>query len=459
MVTENGAVSENLIPADAEGDPLPHMPEAGHAGKKHGAVKMPVSLLILSVLMLCSLAVCTWFFVYSAENSPDIENHPQEPGKLYDPTEEPEPAIINPEPEPEPEEVEDIVEKPPAVIAKGVYLAAWYPDRIPQYIELGNTTEFNALVLDIKDDYGHITFRTETESLSASSRSYFPNIGETVAQLKSEGIYTIARIVCFRDPYWGAVRPDLALQDSSGQTWEDSSGKKWLNPYNKDAWAIIADAALEAARVGFEEVQLDYVRFPSGGRLSDIDYGDAMDEKSRTEIIAEFVAYIREILAKEGVRLSIDVFGIIALSRNDASIIGQDLSLLLPNADYISPMIYPSHFANKNQNGVGQIINGVLFEAPDLDPYGVVYNILMEYRRQLPDDGGDYAIIRPYLQDFTAAYLGEGFFQPYDATQVREQVQAVYDAGFEEWLLWNHGSTYSVDAFIGDTDDSEDIAQ
>jgi hypothetical protein len=209
---------------------------------------------------------------------------------------------------------------------------------------------------------------------------------------------------------------------------------------------------MEAARIGFDEIQLDYVRFPADGRLSEIDYGPAGEAQSRIEVINEFVAYIRENMAKVGLRTSADVFGIIALSDRDGAHIGQDLQLLLSSLDSICPMIYPSHFANRRQNGTGQNINGILFEAPDTEPYEVIYHTLQHVRRHVDRHANanpdvEQAVIRPYLQDFTASYLGEGFFIPYGAEEVRAQIQAVYDAGFEEWILWNHVSRYSEDAF------------
>ena len=399
---------------------------------------------------------------------------------------------------------------PPPVKVKGVYVMAWnagVPEYMAKYIELCETTELNALVIDVKDDEGNITFNTSNKDLSAACMNIVPGFKELVSDLKSRGIYTIARIVCFRDEQWSSLNPDLAIQHKDGGLWKDSGGRTWLDPYDRGAWEYISDIAEEAVLLGFDEIQLDYVRFPTDGRIGDISYGSAAEETSKTEIISEFLKSLRAELAEDDVRLSADVFGIIALSRSDSVAIGQDTALLLDSTDSICPMIYPSHFANKRQNGVGQYINGVLFEAPDLDPYGVVYNALMEFKRYLNDDGssGDgsinkdsgtvsntanntvnntvntdtnantstnsstdingsnvgtaasnrndeinvnQAVIRPYLQHFSASYLGEGYYQQYTAEEVREQINAVYDAGFEEWILWNHNSVYSTDAFI-----------
>ena len=319
----------------------------------------------------------------------------------------------------------------PPVKVRGIYVTAWYAgqkDDLKRFIDICEATEINALVIDIKDERGQLT------------------TGLDLALLKNYGIYTIARLVCFKDNAWGAENPEAAIQNKRGAPWKDNNGIIWLNPYNRKSWDHIVSIAKEAARAGFDEIQLDYVRFPSDGRLNDIDYGSAGEEKTKAEVIDEFIAYTRAALAEEGAKLSADIFGITVINKGDRENIGQDMELIMKNADYICPMIYPSHYANKRQNGTGQVINGILFEAPDLKPYEVVYNSLVLMKERMPDDG-ENAVVRPYLQDFTASYLGAGYYQHYGAEQVREQIKAVYDAGFDEWILWNSSCVYSVDAF------------
>jgi len=339
---------------------------------------------------------------------------------------------------------------PPAVTVKGIYVGGWFAGdkaRMDNLIDLCVSTEINTLVIDVKEDHGYITFLTDNEMFSGSARDLIPDIGELVRELKSQGIYSIARIVCFKDPRWAARNPQYAILDKEGNPWTDKSDESWLDPYKRENWEYIAVVCLEAVKLGFEEIQLDYVRFPADGDLDEIDFGPAGEEQTKTEVVAEFVSFIRETMLQVGVRTSADVFGIIALSAVDAGFLGQDVRLLLPQVDALSPMIYPSHFANKQQNGEGQNINGILFEAPDTEPYEVVYNTLRHFIAHMEQNGPDQAILRPYLQDFTAAYLGEGYFIEYGAEEVRAQIQAVYDAGFEEWILWNQACVYSEDAF------------
>ena len=349
------------------------------------------------------------------------------------------------EEEPEPEE-----EPPAPVKVKGLYISAHVAgieDRLSNYIKICDTTEVNTVVIDVKDDRGQITFDSAIDGASEANSNIIPDIGKTISLLKSHGIYTIARVVCFKDPIWSRLNPELAISNTKGAPWKDNSGVTWLDPYKTESWDYIAAVAKEAARVGFDEVQLDYVRFPSDGRLREITYGDAGNEKSKADVINEFLTYIRASLSEERIKLSADIFGIAVVNKGDLENIGQDFELLVQSADCICPMIYPSHFSNKRQNGIGQEINLVIYEAPDKQPYEVVYNTLLLLKARLPEYGG-HAVIRPYLQDFTAAYLGAGYYLSYEAEQVREQIRAVYDAGFEEWILWNASGTYSEDAFM-----------
>ena len=394
------------------------------------------------VLVACYLTVAVLFFVYGFGNRRGAEEPPEQV-VVTTPAPTPIPEVT-PEPASEP------IPLPPPVQVKGIWVGAWYiveDGLLDSYIEVAETTELNALVFDIKEEHGYVTIPMNSDIYPVSQNILIEDMEELLADLKSRDIYTIARVVCFKDTRRATRFPDSAHREANGNVWRDARGYGWLNPYMRDNWDYIANLCLEAARIGFDEIQLDYVRFPVEGSLSNIDSGRFDDDRSRTEVIAEFISFIRDTMLEVGVRTSADVFGIIALSKNDASIIGQDLDLLFPALHSICPMIYPSHFANIQQNGVGQIINGILFETPDTEPYEVIYNTLQHFIRRRDPDNPDKADIRPYLQDFTASYLGEGNFIPYGAEEVRAQIQAVYDAGLEEWILWNHISKYSEAAF------------
>jgi len=398
-------------------------------------------------IVACYLVVATLFFAYGFGEGRSAREAPEELEIVATPTPTPTPEA---EEEPEPERIP----LPPPVEVKGVWVGAWHAIdevRMANFIDLAETTEINALVLDIKEEHGYITMPVDNDSYPRNQNILMDNMEELLADMKSRGIYTIARVVCFKDPRWAARNPHLALRDAAGNQWTDRGGVGWLNPYERDNWYYIAELCIEAAKLGFEEIQLDYVRFPADGNLSAIHYGEAGELQTRAEVIAEFMEFIRDTMLDYGVRTTADVFGIIGLSNNDAQIIGQDLDLLLPVLHAISPMIYPSHFSNIRQNGVGQRINGVLFERPDKEPYLVIYHTLQHFIRRLDPDNPNQAILRPYLQDFTAAYLGqyedEDLFLSYGPEEVRAQIQAVYDSGLREWILWSNVSRYSEEAF------------
>jgi len=397
-------------------------------------------------LVLCYLAVAVLFFMYGFGDG----RAAQEPAaEVVAVTPTPTPT---PETTPEPEAPEPIP-LPPPVKVKGIWVGAWFiveEGLLDSYIELCETTEVNTLVFDIKEEHGYVTIPMESDVYPVSQNILIEDMGELIADLKSRDIYTIARVVCFKDSRRSARYPETAHRDSDGKVWQDARGYGWLNPYVRDNWDYIAELCLEAARLGFDEIQLDYVRFPVEGALSDIDSGRMDDERSRTEVIAEFVSFIRDTMLEVGVRTSADVFGIIGLSGTDSEnvrLLGQDLDKLFSAVHYISPMIYPSHFANINQNGTGQVINGILFETPDKKPYEVIYNTLQHFIQRRDPNDPNKAIIRPYLQDFTAGYLGEGMYISYGPDEIRAQIDAVYAAGLDEWLLWSNTSNYTVETF------------
>ena len=406
-------------------------------------------------LIFCYLTAIVLFLIYGLGEGRDRTGVPDEPVAAATTPPPSETPVIAPE-----AVKSEPIPLPPPTEVKGIWVGAWFivePGRLERYIELCETTEINTIVIDIKEEHGYVTIPMLREGFPVNENILLENIEEILEDLKSRDIYTIARIVCFKDPRWGSRNPHLALRDGDGNRWTDRSDVGWLNPYERENWEYIAEICLRAAELGFQEIQLDYVRFPADGRLSDIYFGEAGEEHTKAEIIAEFMTFIRDTMLQVGVRTSADVFGVIGLSNNDAQIIGQDLDLLYPILHYISPMIYPSHFANISQNGQGQFINGILFETPDKEPYDVIYNTLQHFIRRHETSDLNTAIIRPYLQDFTAGYLGEGMFITYGPDEIKAQIQAVYDAGLTQWLLWSNVSRYTREAFY-DTDSDDDPA-
>ncbi|TYQ18200.1 UNVERIFIED_CONTAM: hypothetical protein Cloal_0621 [Acetivibrio alkalicellulosi] len=356
------------------------------------------------------------------------------------------PVVSNPElipAQPEPEPTEEPVEPEPSpepIKAKALFLSSWplsHQSTVDHFINLANTTEINAYVIDIKDDTGYVSYPSEVPLVNEKEtfqRRF--RIEDVIRQFKENDIYVIGRVVVFKDPVISQKIPEWAVKNTSGGSLIHN-GVTWVNPYNKETWKYNVDIAKEALAKGVDEIQFDYVRFPDGNKNRMVFPGSG--DKELYEAINEFLAYARSEMPDA--ILSADVFGIICESPADTEKIGQYLELIGKDVDYISPMVYPSHYYP------GQKINGIIFPKPDFDPYGVVYNTLVKARNRI-DKVPDYrAKMRPYLQDFTASWLGQGNFMKYGAEEVRQQIQAVYDAGYDEWILWNSNIKYSEDAF------------
>ncbi|MGL4363011.1 MAG: putative glycoside hydrolase [Cellulosilyticaceae bacterium] len=316
---------------------------------------------------------------------------------------------------------------------KAVYLPAGYMSKLDNIIEVANTTEVNAVVIDIKDDNGYLTFSTDNEKLQNMQKKQPPikDIQEVMNKLYENNIYPIARIVTFKDSVVDKMYPERMVKRKDGTVYSTSKGEKWLDPYDKNNWDYILDVCQEAINLGFKEIQFDYIRFHESMSLEICDFPE---DKTKIEIITEFVDYVYDKLHAQGVVVSADVFGTIITSKVDAEIVGQDYKELLKRLDYICPMIYPSHY------GPGSF--GI--EYPDLDPYSLIL-IAMQYSNNIMKEiprAERRAQVRPWLQDFTASWVKP--HQVYGDQQLREQINACYDALTDEWILWNAAAQYSV---------------
>ncbi|MCX8130590.1 MAG: putative glycoside hydrolase [Clostridia bacterium] len=324
------------------------------------------------------------------------------------------------------------------VKAKGLYLTATSAGtRLKHYVDLANTTEINSYVIDLKNDYGTVCFDSQNplaKEIGAIEKRY--DIDKVIKELHDNNIYAIARIVCFKDPILAKSKPELAIKNKDGGLYVHNK-MNWVNAYNKEAWQYNIDLAKEALAKGFDEVQFDYIRFPDG-KKSEMFFGD-IGGKKKSEAVNEFLAYARQQMPDA--ILAGDVFAIICESPGDTEGIGQIWEEVGKNLDYVCPMAYPSHYAT------GQIVNKVKFSKPDLDPYGVIKNTLLKAKARLDKVEGHKPILRTYLQDFTATWIGKGNWQYYEDAQIKQQIQGVYDAGYEEWFLWDPMNKYREDAF------------
>lgn len=333
-----------------------------------------------------------------------------------------------------------------SVKVRALYLTGWTVSstaKLNHYVELANNTEINSYVVDIKDDDGYVGYESqvpEVREIGGWMKKY--DADKVLKAFHDNNIHVIGRIVCFKDTVLSSEKPELAIKDKRGGLYKtkNTDGKTitWLNPYEKGSWSYLIDIAKEAVNKGFDEIQFDYIRFANDGKKENMDFTAYSDPREKP--INDFLDYARKELP--GVTLSADVFGIICESPGDTEGIGQDLENIGKNIDYISPMAYPSHYAS------GQIVNKVKFPKPDLDPYGVVYQTLLKAKDRISKVTDYKAGVRPYIQDFTASWLGKGNYQSYGPEQVRQQIKAVYDAGYEEWILWDAANTYDEAALL-----------
>jgi len=330
---------------------------------------------------------------------------------------------------------------------KGIYLTGWSAGnetKINHFINVLNNTELNTLVIDVKDDLGRISYKSDVplaKEIGASNTVMIIDIQSLMKKLKSNKIHTIARIVSFKDPILAEKKPGFALKTMSGKIWRDKNSTAWLDPFNKNSWAYNIDIAKEAAKIGFDEIQFDYVRFPADGKVKELSYNKPGNTLDLTTPIDSFLSKAKSEMAQLGVPVSADIFGIVTTNIGDIEKIGQSLESVSKNVDFISPMVYPSHY------GFGEY----KVKKPDFEPYRIVYKSLSTANQRLKKVKENHAKIRPYLQDFSASWLGKGNYKKYTAEDVRAQIKAVYDSGLEEWILWNASNKYTEAALIANT--------
>ncbi|KPV59503.1 GTP-binding protein [Paenibacillus sp. A3] len=321
---------------------------------------------------------------------------------------------------------------------KGIYVTAHSAggSRMNTLLKLMDETELNSMVIDLKDDWGYITYDTGNPELNAmeTTKKVITDMPKLMSTLQEHQVYPIARIVVFKDTILAKKRPDLSFVNPDGSVWGNGKNppESFVNPYKKEVWDYNIAIAKEAAKAGFKEIQFDYVRFPEGfeKRADTLKYDK--DERSRIEAVAEFVKYAREQLTPLGVRVSVDIFGY-AASVPAAEGIGQDFQKISQNVDVICPMIYPSHYSN---GWFGA-------KVPDAAPYVTINGAMKDTTKKLDPLQSLKPVVRPWIQDFTATWV-PGHIR-YGKKEIEEQVRALKDNGTEEFLLWNAVNTYTPD--------------
>lgn len=324
---------------------------------------------------------------------------------------------------------------------KALYMTACVAGTPSWRMSLKNTvetTELNAIVIDIKDYTGTITFPNDLPKLSGQKGCTVSDLQEFIAELHQSNIYVIGRISVFQDLSYSTLHPELAVKSfSTGGVWKDGKGISFIDVGAKPYWDYILDISKKSYALGFDELNYDYVRYPSDGNMKDANYTWMTASSTKALMLESFFSYLHENMKNVGAVTSVDIFGMTTTVTNDMGI-GQVLEKALPYFDYVAPMVYPSHYP-QHWNG---------FANPADHPYEVI-NIAMSGGRSrevaLNISNGlatsTPSKLRAWIQDFD---LGAD----YDAAKIQAQIKGNYDADVPSWMLWSAANKYTVEALL-----------
>jgi hypothetical protein len=326
---------------------------------------------------------------------------------------------------------------PPAPPVKALYVNAWAfgSSKLWHLVRLADSTEINAFVVDVKDDTGCLLYASEVQvarDVGATRCVRARDARARLDTLRAHAIYAIARIVVAKDPLLAEHRPQWSVKHRDGGPWRDRIGSAWVDAYNDSVWIYAAQLAEEAVRLGFDEVQFDYVRFPDEPRemMATAIFPSRRPGETQRAAVRASVAMLVQRLEPLGVPVTFDIFGLTASATGDLGI-GQVWEDFITVADVVLPMVYPSHYYRGSYG----------YERPNANPYAIVKNALGEaLARSRPH--AKSATIRPFLQAFT---LGRRLPR-YTPHEIREQVRAAEELGITSWVLWNPRSVYQRDA-------------
>lgn len=318
------------------------------------------------------------------------------------------------------------------IYPRAIYLSAdtiASPSKLASLLNLVDRTELNAVVIDVKaDNSGTVLYDSDLPVVRElrSATPIIPDLAGLLKQMKDRKIYTIARLSVFWDQVATGAKPEWALSSkvSPGKAWLDAYGKRWANPHSHEVWEYNLEIAKEVTSLGFNEVQFDIAYFPANGDLADIDFGPEGVGKKRVDAIVGFLDAAQQALSPLGGYVSVDALGLTPFVEDDMGV-GQQFDQLLARADYVSPFVYPSDFAD-------QFLD---FEKPAEHPAEIVTQSVKSAVRR----AGSAPKIRPWLQDFSREFA-------YDAVKVRAEIDAAEQNGASGWMLWNFENNYTVEA-------------
>jgi len=352
----------------------------------------------------------------------------------------------------------EVIHIPTPTPVRSVYMtscAAATPSFRQHLTKLIDETELNAIVIDIKDYTGRLSYIPDEPSLQPflSNRCYAADMKAFIKTLHEKNIYVIGRVTVFQDPYFSTLHPEFAVKRASdGEIWKDKKGLSYLDPGSQAAWDHTVAIATSSYAIGFDEINFDYIRFPSDGNMSDISFPYS-NGKSKQVVLESFFSYLHDKMTEAGIVTSADLFGMTTTNVDDLNI-GQVLERTLPYFDYVAPMVYPSHYPPR--------FNG--WPNPNLVVYDLIHFVM---KRGVERTVATTTVVetfsgerigtstpalytkpawskyklRPWIQDFD--YGGN-----YGPKEVRDQIQATYDVGLDSWMLWDPANRYTREALL-----------
>ncbi|MFT6829607.1 MAG: hypothetical protein ACJAV6_000438 [Candidatus Paceibacteria bacterium] len=318
---------------------------------------------------------------------------------------------------------------------RAIYMSSWVAGTTSlrnKLIEFVENSDVNAVIIDIKDSTGVISFDMDhplIDELETDS-SRIRNIEGLIEELHAKNIYVIGRLTAFQDPLLSGKKPEWSFKRvDNGALWEDRKGLSFINPRYEGPWNYLATIAEESYKVGFDEINIDYIRFPSDGEISNIDY-QLSEGETRPDVMKRFYEYMDTRIRGKGIPMSADIFGLVTTTKGDIGI-GQIFEDIYPHFDAIAPMVYPSHYSTGFFG----------FENPNANPYQVVTQSMTAGMERAIAIGEDPQKLRTWIQDFS---LGS---PSYGVTEVRAQIDATFDIGLDSYMSWDPKNKYTKNAY------------